>query len=381
MMDDRTDEVQTGTTQIHNILVIGGYGNFGQLICKALAQDANIRLLVGGRDGARATAFAASLGSAQACGISIDAQAPDLAEQLQALHVDTLIQTAGPFQGQNYAVAEACITARCNYIDLADARSFVAGIAALDARARAAGVLVTSGASSVPALTSAIVDHLLPEFSELFEIRHGISAGGHTPGLATMSGVLGYCGKPIQRLENGRWVISYGWQDLHRYPYAAPVGGRWLGSCDVPDLEIFPQRYAGVQSVVFHAGVGNPVSHLATWVLAGVVRMGLLNSLAPLAPIFMSVNRWLEPLSPVVSAVHAELRGLNHDGKPHCKIWQLITFDNHGPHIPCGAAIALARKFADGNMPVKGATPCVGLLTLEEYLGALAHLNLKRVVM
>ncbi|OIO72848.1 MAG: hypothetical protein AUJ57_05220 [Zetaproteobacteria bacterium CG1_02_53_45] len=365
----------------HCILVIGGYGNFGQLICKALAQDANIRLLIGGRDGTRASAFAASLGSAQACGITINAQAADLAVQLQARHVDTLIQTAGPFQGQNYTVAEACITARCNYIDLADARSFVAGIGGLDARARAAGVLVTSGASSVPALTSAIVDHLLPEFSALFEIRHGISAGGHTPGLATMLGVLGYCGKPILRLENGTWVKIYGWQDLHRHRYAPPVCGRWLGSCDVPDLEIFPQRYAGVQSVVFHAGVGNPVSHLATWALAGLVRMGLIKSLAPLAPLFMSVNRWLEPVSPVVSAVHVELRGLNHDGKAHSKSWQLVAFDNHGPQIPCGAAIALARKLADGKMPLKGATPCVGLLTLEEYLAALAHLNLTQVMM
>lgn len=380
MMDDKADGVQTGTTQTHNILVVGGYGNFGQLICKALAQDANIRLLIGGRDGLRAAAFAASLGSDRASDIAIDAQAANLAAQLQALHVDTLIQTAGPFQGQNYAVAEACITARCNYIDLADARSFVAGIGALDARARAAAVLVTSGASSVPALTSAIVDHLLPEFAELFEIRHGISAGGHTPGLATMLGVLGYCGKPIRRLENGRWVNSYGWQDLHRHYYAPPVCGRWLGSRDVPDLEIFPQRYAGVQSVVFHAGVGNPVAHLATWALAGLVRMGLIKSLVPLAPLFMSVNRWLEPVSPVVSAVHVELRGLNHNGKAHKKSWQLIAFDNHGPQIPCGAAIALARKFAKGNMLVKGATPCVGLLTLEEYLGALKHLNLKQLM-
>ncbi|PIS19018.1 MAG: saccharopine dehydrogenase [Zetaproteobacteria bacterium CG12_big_fil_rev_8_21_14_0_65_55_1124] len=362
------------------MLVLGGYGNFGQTICLLLAQDADIRLLIGGRDGARAADFAASFDN-KVTGIAIDAQAVDLAGRLQNLGVDTLIQTAGPFQGQNYAVAEACINARCNYIDLADGRDFVDGISSLDARANAAGVLVTSGASSVPALTSAVVDHFLSEFKELHEIRHGISAGGHTPGLATMQGVLGYCGKPFLRLENGEWVTTYGWQDLHRYRYAAPVGSRWLGSCDVPDLEIFPKRYPDVRSVVFHAGVGNPVSHLSTWAISGLVRVGLLNSLAPLAPAFRRVNRWLEPVSPDVSAVHVEMRGIGLDGKAHSRIWQLIAFDNHGPQIPCGAAVALARKLAAGKVGVKGAGPCVGLLTLEEYLGALAHLHIKQVML
>ena len=36
--------------------------------------------------------------------------------------------------------------------------SFVAGIAALDAEARNAGVLVVSGASTVPAVSAAVVD-------------------------------------------------------------------------------------------------------------------------------------------------------------------------------------------------------------------------------
>ena len=40
---------------------------------------------------------------------------------------------------------------------MADARAFVLGVVALDAEARATGVLVTSGASSVPAVAAAIL--------------------------------------------------------------------------------------------------------------------------------------------------------------------------------------------------------------------------------
>ena len=71
----------------HRVLVLGGYGNFGQPICRALAQDADIELLVGGRNAGKAHAFAGTLG---AQGLAIDAQAPDLATQLRALGVASL---------------------------------------------------------------------------------------------------------------------------------------------------------------------------------------------------------------------------------------------------------------------------------------------------
>ena len=38
---------------------------------------------------------------------------PQLAQTLRKLGVNTLIHTAGPFQDQNYAVAQAAIQAGC----------------------------------------------------------------------------------------------------------------------------------------------------------------------------------------------------------------------------------------------------------------------------
>src|SRR3546814_10859480 len=80
-------------------------------------------------------------------GIALDAEVTSLARQLDALEVDTVIHTAGPFQQQDYRVAQACIDARCNYLDLADGRDFVAGIGKLDAAAHLAGVLEIGSAS------------------------------------------------------------------------------------------------------------------------------------------------------------------------------------------------------------------------------------------
>lgn len=196
--------------------------------------------------------------------------------------MNTLIHTAGPFQGQDYKVASDAIEAGANYVDLADGRRFVAGIGTLDDAARDKGVVVVSGASSVPALSSAVVDEYAPAFQNLESIRLGIGSGARAPGLATVRGVFGYCGKPIQRLENGTWVETHGWLDLTRYEFPKPVGRRWLSSCDVPDLEIFPKRYGSVRTVTFHAGFASDLGHLFVWMMAGLVKTGVVPSLAPL---------------------------------------------------------------------------------------------------
>jgi len=364
---------------LHTVLVLGGYGNFGAYISRALAQDENIRLLIGGRNLEKAQALAVALGLPARRGQYMDAEVTTLASELLGLGVNTVIHTAGPFQGQDYRVAQACIDAGCHYIDLADGRDFVAGIGTLHASARAAGVLVTSGASSVPALSSAVIDTMLPEFSRIDEIRHAIASGAKTPGLATLRSVLGYCGKPFARLQDGLRQTVYGWQDLHARQYPAPIGKRWLGSCDVPDLELFPSRYPGVRTVTFHAGLGIPASHLSAWALSWLVRWGWLDNLASWTKPLQWISCCLEKLGTGDSAMHVELTGLGRNGQPLMRTWHILAANHAGPNIPCGAAIALTRKLARGESLAVGAMPCMGLVTLDEYLAALHGLDIRQM--
>jgi glutamyl-tRNA reductase len=48
---------------MHTVLVLGGYGFFGQRISAALASTGSLRVLIAGRDLARASATARSVGS------------------------------------------------------------------------------------------------------------------------------------------------------------------------------------------------------------------------------------------------------------------------------------------------------------------------------
>lgn len=94
-------------------------------------------------------------------GIALDWAAPGFTEVMRQLGVELLIHTAGPFQQQDYAVAKAAAAAAAHYIDLADGRRFVCVFpAAMDATFLTAGRTGISGASTVPALSSAVVEQL-----------------------------------------------------------------------------------------------------------------------------------------------------------------------------------------------------------------------------
>jgi saccharopine dehydrogenase-like NADP-dependent oxidoreductase len=365
---------------VQTILVLGGYGFFGERISEALASDPSILLLIAGRDAAKAATVASRLGLLPEQAVALDSGDPELAARLQGLRVNILINTAGPFQSQRYTVAMAAIQAGCHYIDLADGREFVTGIDALDALAREHGVTVISGASSVPALSSAVVDRYLPQFLRLDTIEFGISSGARTPGLATVQGVFSYGGKPIREWREGVWRTTYGWLDLKWHRFPPPLGRRLLGSCDIPDLALFPKRYPTARTVTFHAGFANSVGHLVVWSLACLVRVHLLPNLRFFAAPLSRVSHGLEPLFSDQGGMFVCLTGEGREGKLLNIGWHLLARQNHGPYIPCGAAIALARKLANGaSLPV-GAMPCVGLLSVKEFLAPLRNLDIREVV-
>ena len=112
------------------VVIVGGYGAFGSRIAERLARDAGLALTIAGRNLDSAEALAMTLARTGAAGVEatvLDARS-STAEDLARLGARIVINASGPFQEQDYTLARAAIAAGCHYIDLADARAFVAGI-------------------------------------------------------------------------------------------------------------------------------------------------------------------------------------------------------------------------------------------------------------
>jgi hypothetical protein len=356
------------------VLVLGGYGNFGGYVCRALASDEGIRLVVAGRSGAKAEAFARGLGAvnpAEAAVIDI----ADPASAMAACRPDLVIHTVGPFQKQDYRVAEAAIACGAHYCDLADARAFVAGIGALDAAAGGAGVAVVAGASSVPCLTAAYLDAARAEFAEIESVDYGISAAQQTNrGLGTASAILSYVGRPFTMLQQGATRRVFGWQGIHSEVYP-DLGRRWFGYCDIPDLELFPARYPSLKTMRFCAGHEVAILHFGTWLLSWGVRLRLLPRLDRWSGFLLRSSFLFDPLGSGRSGFHMFLHGRDKSGAPLTRKHWIIARQGHGPNIPCMPAILIAKRLASGASVAPGARPCLDLIALEDYLGALEGLD------
>jgi len=349
------------------VVVIGATGIFGSRIVRRLAHDVRFELVLAGRRHEPLEALQASIGD-ECLQISVlDVEGEGFPGALAALHPQLVIHTAGPFQGQDYRVAEACLACGSDYIDLADGRDFVSGFEELDKRAQRAGRLLVSGASSVPALSAAVVDALLPRFAKLDAIEHAINPGNRTPrGDATVASILGYCGQPVRVWRDGRWDVAHGWMESRRQLF--PFGRRRVGVCDIPDLELFPVRYPLARTVIFRAGLELPLLQWVTWCMGVMVRVGLIRDLARHAPLLRRLSEWFSRFGSDVGGMAVELRGEDHHGQPLHLRWWLDADAGDGPQVPVTPAVVLARRIADGLVDIKGAMPCMGLLTLAQIV-------------
>jgi NAD(P)-dependent dehydrogenase (short-subunit alcohol dehydrogenase family) len=363
----------------YRILILGGYGHFGARIASALAASEGTEIVIAGRDPARARASADKLGqgaAAQFESVQLDVDSPQFRQMLRTLRADLVIHTAGPFQGQSYAVASSCIEVGAHYIDLADGRAFVSGITALDAKARERGVLVVSGASTVPALSSAVVDRYRDRFAAIESIDSGIVPGNRAPrGVSTIASVLSYCGQPLLRWQQGEWQTVFGWQDLHARKYSS-LGRRWLASCDIPDLELFPRRYDVGRSVVFHAGLELSAMQFGLWLMSWLARSGLVGNWRPAAGFLKAASDWTMVLGSDDGGMHVEIKGHDAQGRRRSLLWTLIAHQSHGPEIPCVASIVIARKLIAAELRVTGAQPCMGLMTLDDFDATVENLDI-----
>ena len=352
-------------------LVIGGYGGFGARLSRRLAAD-GWHVVVAGRSAAKAEAFAATLPCAS--GAALDRNGP-LGLALARIAPRLVIDAAGPFQDSSYRVVEACVALGIHYLDLADARAFVTGIAAFDAQARAGGVSVVSGASSVPALSGAVLRELTQGLDRVDRVDLAISASDRaTAGTSVAAAILGYSGLPVRLWDGEAWTTRPGWSGVRHQRYALPEVeplSRLVAVVDVPDHDLVPSVLPGRPATTFRAGPEFGFQLAGIWILSWLVRWGWIGSLVPMAPFLRKLQRLTAFLCSDRSAMMVEV-----EGQGHMRRWTLIADHGDGPEVPVLAAQLLARRIAEGTLPF-GASHAGDTLDLADFAPLFRDLSIK----
>lgn len=165
------------------ILVAGGYGVFGALLTREILRTSNdAHVIVAGRDGEKANASVALLGP-RASAETLDVRRLDEVERLAA-SVDVVVCAAGPFQDLEPALPHVVAAAGASWLDIADEPAWVdrvLGNPSLAEAARASGVVVSSGLSSVPAVSGFLARLCLEGLAGAEKARVTLFIGNKNP--------------------------------------------------------------------------------------------------------------------------------------------------------------------------------------------------------
>jgi saccharopine dehydrogenase-like protein len=357
------------------VLVIGGYGVFGGRLVQLLEDEPRLNLLVAGRSAAHADAFVRSRGTtaAELASVAFDREG-NIAERLAAVRPDIVVDASGPFQAygdDRYRVVQACVTERVHYLDFADGSDFVAGVGAFDAQAKAAGIYVLSGVSSFPVLTAAAVRQLSAGITAVTAIRGGIAPSPYAGvGENVIRAVVGYAGKPIRRRRDGVFGTGYPWTEHYRYtiavPGLVPLGDRLFSLVDVPDLQALATLWPEAEEIWMGAAPVPESLHRMLAGLAWLVRLRVLPTLAPLAPLMHAATKRIR-FGEHRGGMFVEIEGVDAAQARRRRSWHLLAEGDDGPLIPAMAIETIIRNTLRGHPPPAGARPATRELELDDY--------------
>jgi len=356
------------------ILILGGYGTFGGRLAHLLANDERLTLLIAGRSKQKADAFCKQLPmGAEKVAVFFDRDG-GVETQIKDIGPNLVVDATGPFQSYGedpYRVVKSCIANGVDYMDLADGSDFVKNISQFDEQSKVQNIYVLSGVSSFPVLSASVVRRLSRGFSQINTIKAGIAPSPYAGvGLNVIRAIATYSGKRLPLIRNKQRSFGYALTETMRYtispPGYQPLENTLFSLVDVPDLQVLPELWPELDSIWIGAGPVPEILHRMLIGLAWLVRIKLLPSLLPFAPLFhfvINILRWGKHRGGMFVLVE----GLDGNGKKIERSWHLLAEGNDGPFIPSMAVEAIVKRSLSGKKPAPGARPATQDLELEDY--------------
>ena len=148
-----------------------------------------------------------------------------------------------------------------------------------------------------------------------------------------------------------------------------------MANCEIPDLDLLPQNY-NIKSIQFSAGMENSALHLSIWLVSWITRIFPFINLQKYSSIFLKLSNLFNFFGTDDGGMHMIIKGKDKNNKLLAKKWFIIAKNSDGPNIPSIPAIIIAKKLYKNQIKVRGAMPCLGLVSLKEYLKELEEFDI-----
>lgn len=364
----------------HSILIIGGTGVFGKRLVRHLSMQRDLALYVSSRHEAKAAAFTKSLKdpTAELHPLQLDTRV-NLQEQLDHLQPRIVVDCSGPFQGASYDTAQAAVAAGAHFIDLADARDYLAGFAeALDATAQQNKVSALTGASSTPTLSTCVARHLTEGWRRVDTIDIAITPGGKSEvGQSVILAILSYAGKEVPIWLAGRLSKTIGWQNAQKI-HVPGLGKRRVATVETNDAEYLGPLLDVQSRVSFSAGLESWIEQRGIEAIAALRKHRFIGSVSALIPLLLNARKITRIPTSSSGGMLVRLGGLDADGVMTEATWSLVAHQDHGPNIPILPAAATIRKLLSGSAN-QGADFAHAVLSLADIQSEMQAYDIRTV--
>ena len=362
------------------VLIVGGYGMFGSRLVKLLSNESRVELLVAGRSRAKAERLCQTVsGDATLIPTRFDRD-KDVHARISELNPDVVIDVSGPWQSYGarpYRLAESAISNRAHYLDIADGRSFVQGISALNDVATRNGVSVLSGASTCSALTGAVCRHLAVGLARIHSIAGGIAPSPYVPmGRSVIEAIAGYSGKLLPVWREGRSQSARALVDAKHFtiapPGSSPLPNTQFLLVDVPDLDTLRNLPLPVDTVWFGVATRPAIFQRLHRLIARFVGLGMIRSMRWLVrPMQLVKNHlsWGEHRG----GLFVRVVGESESGRIADRAWHLVAEGDSGPNVPLLASVIVVRRMLRGHFPTAGARSAVNEFELADFQALFAE--------
>lgn len=339
------------------ILVLGGYGNAGAKIAELLLRETEARVVIGGRQGARAKLVADRLkrqhGEARTAGVLVDAADSRLLRRaLEAVDVLVIASSTTPHTA---IVAEAAVQARVDWFDIqASTRKLATLRAVRDAIERSGCCFITDGGLH-PGMPGAIVRFAAGFIDRPQRVRVGMLfnqdwAALDLPRQTTAEFVRELGEARLRVYQRGEWVTRRSWT-TQRIDFGAPFGTRSTVPLWLDEIGSLPTLYPSLQDLgVWVAGFNWFVDYVVLGVGLPSLRLVGDRAVPSVARLFQwGLHRFSRP--PWGSVILVEAQGWK---KGRLVEFRGVVSHRDGYDLTAIPAVAALLQYLDGSIRKPG---------------------------